>query len=117
MSRDAQGPDTSAAVGPGGTRAGFHLWPRRDASFDVRRGEWNTVSIHVRMNDVGMSNGVARVAINGNARELTDVSWRTDDATLIQSVAMECFFGGSSQRHRTPARQQRIEFRDVMVVG
>lgn len=116
-SRDAQGPETSAAIGPGGTRAGFHLWPREDDSFDIRPGEWNTVAIHVRLNDPGRANGVARVTINGNARELRDVSFRDDERTLIQSVAMECFFGGSSRRHMTPRRKQRIEFRDVVVVG
>ena len=67
------------------------------------------------MNDVGRANGVARVTVNGNGRELRDVSWRTDERTVIQSVALECFFGGSSKRHTTPGYQQWIEFRDVEV--
>ena len=126
-SRDAQGPATSAAIGPGGTRAGFHLWPRESAggslgnsiddSFDIRRGEWNKVSIHVRLNDPGRANGVARVTVNGNSKELRDVSFRDDADTLIQSVAMECFFGGSSKRHMTPGYKQQIEFKDVVVTG
>jgi hypothetical protein len=114
-SRDAQGPATSAAIGPGGSRAGLHLWSREDGDFDLRRGRWNEVRIHVTLNDVGRANGVARVTINGNTEKLTDVSFRDREATRIQSVAMECFFGGGSKSHMTPGYTQRIEFKDVYV--
>ena len=118
-SKDAQGPLTSAAIAPGGTRAGFHLWSRDngDTCFDIQRGEWNEVKLHVKLNDVGKANGVARVTINGCTRELNDVSFRERKDTLIQSVALECFFGGSSKYHMTPGYKQSLEFKDVMVSG
>lgn len=118
-SKDAQGPLTTDAIGPGGGRAGFHLWDRErgDPCFDIRRGEWNEVRIRVKLNDPDEANGVAAVTVNGCTRELADMSFRNDETTLIQSVALECFFGGSSKWHMTPKYKQRLEFKDVVVVG
>lgn len=110
--RKAQGPKTSAAM-EATSRAGVHFW-MSESILPLKAG-WNTIEIGLKMNTPGVADGKARVTVNGKTNILDDVSFRDTAETKIQSIAIECFFGGSSKAHMTPGYTQRVKFKNIQV--
>lgn len=110
----AQGPATADAISRGGGRAGIHLWKDGGTSLGLKSG-WNTIEIALKMNTPGLANGRVRMRVNQQVKTLDDVSFRDTDDTKIQSIAMECFFGGSSKYHMTPGYKQSLKMKDIQV--
>lgn len=108
---EAQGPKTKAVLSGGG-RAGMHLWLYGDSTLPLKSG-WNRVELAIKLNTPGKADGKVRVKINGQVNKLYDVSFRDRNETKIQSIAIECFFGGSSKYHMTPGYTQTTKFKDI----
>ena len=112
--KKAQGPKTLAAAEGGDRQGGFHFL---QSYFRIKRGSWNTVSMYLKLNDIGKANGVVRVTVNGKKAGINDVSFRNRAETMIRSVAVVSFFGGNSKFHTTPSYPQSIIFKDITVKG
>jgi hypothetical protein len=64
-------------------------------AFKFTDGQWDTVGMYVKLNDIGQRNGVFKIWINKKlAIEFDKVVWRTKDIT-IDGVQFETFFGKS----------------------
>jgi hypothetical protein len=59
--------------------------------------------VHIRLNTVGRSDGLIKVAINGVEREFDKMVWRTDPAVHLSSVLFDTFFGGNSPDYASVA--------------
>lgn len=109
--RQAQGPKTSAVIS-GGKTAGLHLWMDGDSTLPLKPG-WNHIEIALKLNTPGMADGKVRLRVNERTNTLNDVSLRDTAETKVQSIAMECFFGGSSKDHMTPGYRQTTKFKNI----
>ncbi|CAO3694859.1 unnamed protein product [Umbelopsis ramanniana] len=64
-------------------------------AFKFTDGQWDTVGMYVKVNDIGQRNGVFKIWINKKlVIQFDKVVWRTKDIT-IDGVQFETFFGGS----------------------
>ena len=104
---DMQGSDYKKAV-PKAAETGHGLW--HDPKFKFKEG-WNTVSIEVKMNDVGKKNGVLGLTINGYSKKLTDVILRQNKDVKITSFRMTSFYGGSDASW-APKTDQIMQFKN-----
>ena len=93
---------------------GDSLW-RGEMAF--RKGRWNTVCVHVRLNTIGKSDGLVSVAINGTTRAFCGMIWRTDPNVHITSVLFDTFFGGNSAdyacKRDTTTRFSNVRVKEV----
>eukprot|EP00890_Picochlorum_soloecismus_P003647 jgi/Picsp_1/4283/NSC_01792-R1_polysaccharide lyase family 14 protein len=108
--RQAQGPKTTATISGGGPA--IHFWMYGDSILPLKQG-WNKIEIALKLNTPGVADGKVRMRVNGRTNTLDDVSFRDRKETKIQSIAMECFFGGSSKYHMTPGYKQTTKFKDI----
>jgi hypothetical protein len=83
-----------------------------DSTLPLRQG-WNLIEVALKLNTPKVADGKLRVRVNGRTNTLDDVSFRDTRETKIQSIAMECFFGGSSKYHMTPGNKQTTRFKDI----
>lgn len=109
----AQGPKTADTISGGG-RAGIHFWENESADLVLKPG-WNTMELAVKLNTPGVADGRVRVRVNGREKTLDDVSFREREDTKIQSIAIECFFGGSSKYHMTPGYVQTVRMKNFQI--
>jgi hypothetical protein len=66
-------------------------------AFAFKAGESNTVSMRVRLNDAGQSNGELEIWANGQSVISTSgLILRDSDAGRIRGIMMQTFFGGWS---------------------
>jgi hypothetical protein len=81
-------------------------------AFKFRSGQWDTVGLYVKLNDVGTANGIFKIWINEKlAIEFDKVVWRTTNIS-IDGVQFETFFGGSRPGFEA-AEQSFTYFRNV----
>lgn len=106
----AQGQKARAVISDNGP--GLHFWMQGDSTLPLRQG-WNMIEIALKLNTPKVADGKLRVRVNGRTNTLDDVSFRDKKETKIQSIAMECFFGGSSKYHMTPGYKQTTKFKDI----
>ena len=85
----------AAGDSPGST--GHGLWGKKAGSpFKLNLNAWNDVTLQIRMNTIGKSDGLLSMTVNNVTRTLTDVKWREDASVLVQSIDFVSFYGGSS---------------------
>lgn len=106
----AQGQKARAVISNNGP--GLQFWMQGDATLPLRQG-WNEIEIALKLNTPRLADGKLRVRVNGRTNTLDDVSFRDKKETKIQSIAMECFFGGSSKYHMTPGYKQTTKFKEI----
>lgn len=98
---DAQGPNfkkNSQKV----DHAGLGLW-KKDSTFKLRKGQWNTISMRMSLNTPGQANGVLEATVNGVKREFTEMRWRSSAATKINMVGIISFYGGGDSSYNAPS--------------
>jgi len=99
---DAQN-DEYKAVGKVKGNAGIDLWHGKNGGdLQLKAGSWNTVSISVRLNTPGHSNGAVAVTVNRRTRSLDGILWRLNDNSKINAVNFVTFFGGGSDVWNSP---------------
>ena len=109
----SQGAKTASTLSGGG-RAGIHFWEKDSEHLDLKSG-WNNIELAIQLNTPGVADGKVRVQINGKEKTLDDVSFRDKEETKIQSIAIECFFGGSSKYHMTPGYTQTVRMKNFQL--
>lgn len=64
----------------------------------LKKGNWNTVEMFVRLNTPGSKNGVLELTINGKKRALNTVRYR-HTPIKIEAFWLQPFFGGGSTEY------------------
>lgn len=99
------------------TNGGDDLW--RDDPHPMKfkgDGSWNDVELQVTLNDIGKSNGVLCVSVNGVEKRWDAMVWRTDPKLRLNQVVFNCWFGGADdERYGSPAGQS-ADFKDVTLL-
>jgi hypothetical protein len=82
------------------------------ATFQFQRGSWNTMKLQMKLNTVGMSNGVLKLVVNGQpVVDKSNMVWRTDPSVNIEGVNIASWFGGSSDTW-SPSTDQETRMRN-----
>jgi hypothetical protein len=73
-------------------------------------GQWHTVSQHIHLNTPGQSDGYIDVTYNGaHVAHVAGVTFRTDNATQIDSLIFSTFYGGHDSSW-APSADEHIDF-------
>lgn len=73
---------------------------------------WNTVSLSIRLNDIGKSNGVMRMNINGTMYSFEQYRFRECEHIKIDTVLLVMFYGGSNTSW-APTKDTYAIFKDI----
>ena len=103
-----------AAEGALGKPAGIDLFFHKRAGLRFKRGAWNTIRTEVKLNDPGKRNGLLRLTVNGQTRELDDVVYRESREVKINMVLTQVFFGGGS-REWCAKKKETVSLKDFKV--
>lgn len=90
-------------------RTGIGIW--NDGSLPLKRGAWNSIRLHVKLNDKGKADGVLEIQVNGKKKRVNDVAYRAKDEK-INSINFVSFFGGGDSSWDSP-RPQTVKFREI----
>jgi hypothetical protein len=90
---------------------GDSLWRGK---LKFKRGAWNAIRIHVRLNTVDQQDGLVEVQVNGTKVSYNTMVWRTDGRVMLSSILFDTFFGGNSPEYAS-ATDACTRFRDVSV--
>ncbi len=107
----ALGPEYEAIVGVTNGK-GHHLWKNKAAWF--KTGQWNQVSIRVKMNTPGCRDGVIELTVNGVRQSFEKMVWRVDGGMKIGGINCVTFFGGSGPEAAAPPGAHTL-FKDFSV--
>ncbi|KAG7670089.1 hypothetical protein Ndes2526B_g06476 [Nannochloris sp. 'desiccata'] len=93
----AQGPEFQKVSNlPSYTLSGIDLWCKASGGLQFQAGEWNNVTLLLRLNDIGQSNGVVSLTVNEQTRQMNDMIWRIDKKVGINKLIFATFFGGNN---------------------
>lgn len=98
-----------------GKPAGIDLFFHKRAGLRLKRGAWNTIRIEVKLNDPGKRNGLLRLTVNGQTRDLDDVVYRKSADIKINMVLTQVFFGGGS-REWCAKKKETVSLKDFKVM-
>jgi len=92
----AQGPEFQKVSNlPSYTLTGIDLWCKVSGGLQFKAGEWNNVTIVLRLNDIGQQNGGLSISVNEQTRQMNDMVWRIDNKVGVNKLLFATFFGGS----------------------
>jgi len=92
---------------------GCHLW--RSGPLQFIKGQWNEVTIDLKMNSLGKKNGWLKLTVNENTVECHGMVWRKTPHLAIGGVSVQTFYGGSSAEAAAPKSGSYAKFKDFMV--
>ena len=81
-------------------QAGVHVW-HKNTDLAFKKGQWNPVSMFIKLNTPGKKDGVMELTVNGVTKRLDTVRYRNDTAT-INTFHLSTFFGGGTVKHAPP---------------
>ncbi|KAG2183479.1 hypothetical protein INT43_006485 [Umbelopsis isabellina] len=109
--KDEQVPDISKIPPKTEVNPTYGISAGRGA-FQFTSGQWDTVGMFVKMNDIGSANGLFKIWVNKKlVIQFDKVVWRTMDIG-IDGIQFETFFGGSRPGFEA-AEQSFSYFRNV----
>lgn len=77
-------------------------------------GQWNQVTMHIRLNTVNMNDGLLSLSVNNRVFSYTKMNWRKRENEKINGIMVNSFFGGSDISWTTPT-DQYIYFKNMTV--
>lgn len=112
--RKRQGKEFTHACDDEFPAAGIDLWRQtKDCKMTLVPGQWNDVTIGMRLNDKGVSNGALWLEVNGDKGMVTD-AYLTDnpDKNTINGVQWSMWYGGSNTSW-APSKDQVFKFKNI----
>lgn len=88
--------------------AGIHMFFPRDKKdpeawdLQFKKGQWNDVEMHIKLNTPGKQDGVLGLTVNGVTKKLDSVRFRNDHAK-INMAEIATFFGGGTHDYAPPS--------------
>jgi hypothetical protein len=105
-----QGPVYKKATDPG-TRTGHDVW---HGELPIKKG-WNRMSLYVKMNTPGKTDGILELQVNGVKRRAADVRWRDNKEVRINNINFVSFFGGSGDDWNSPSHETYTLYKNVFI--
>lgn len=113
-----QSPDVrDASLGSLEKDTGMEVWfkdiPKKEM-LRLKKGVWNTISLHVTLNSPKKQDGVLSLTVNGVTKTLDDITYRTNTKIKLNGVVSHTFFGGSTLEWacKTP---QTVSYRNIVL--
>jgi len=101
------------AIGRRAPKAGLDVFRFTKQKLWLKRGKWNTIRMHAKLNDVGKTNGELELALNGEKLS-TSLRWTGSAKDRFDQLQMPCWFGGGDKSY-APRKDQNIMIRGVRV--
>ncbi len=95
-------------------KMGIHIFGKSAMKF--KKGEWNAVSLSVKLNNPSASDGLLRITINGVTEEITDMVYRRESSVKINTMSFTTFFGGSTKDY-APLKPETATFKDFRFIA
>jgi hypothetical protein len=89
--------------------AGIDLW--RQTNLKMNAGAWNSVSLRVKINDPGKSNGLIALTVNGITKSFDKICW-SKRPKKASGIVFSSWFGGGSKDY-APSKTQTADFRNI----
>jgi hypothetical protein len=70
---------------------------------NIREGEWNSLKIGLKLNDLGQRNGLAYINVNGKEATQGGIMWTADANFVITAMSFNAFYG----KHTLPRKASR----------
>lgn len=83
---------------------------------NIKEGDWNSLKIGLKLNDIGQRNGLAYINVNGKEATQGGIMWAADANFVITSMSFNAFYGGctgSPAANRLPSTY--LEMRNMRV--
>lgn len=83
---------------------------------NIKEGDWNSLKIGLKLNDLGQRNGLAYINVNGKEATQGGIMWTADANFVITSMSFNAFYGGctgSPAANRLPSTY--LEMRNMRV--
>ncbi|HGY1288713.1 TPA: polysaccharide lyase [Raoultella ornithinolytica] len=84
-----------------------------DSKWSFTRGKWETITLQIKLNSVGLSNGKMKLWLNNQlVIDRTNIVYRKSNNLSLDGVMFSTFFGGNNSSF-APKRDQYIDFRNI----
>jgi hypothetical protein len=84
-------------------------------AFKLIPGTWATLTLRVKLNDLGQSNGLIAVRFNGDLVIIQQNLKIRNQPFLINKVLLHTFYGGGDKSW-APSTSQKVSFRNLRVI-
>lgn len=87
------------------TPGGDDLFRTASPPMTLLRQGWNDVTLTVKLNTPGKSDGSISVSVNGVTHSCDSMVWRRAASLKINQLVLNAWFGGSSSEYASPSNQ------------
>ena len=93
--------------------AGIDIWRDEKKPLQLQRGQWNDVSLRVKLNSTGKTaDGVLAVAVNGVSKQFDGMAWtKSPEKKKIEGIHFATWFGGGSKDY-APSKDMKLIFKN-----
>ena len=92
-------------------RTGIDLF--ESSGLKLKKGQWNSIGLTVKMNSQGEANGLVAIECNGKSASFPRMRW-AQKALKIDGIAFATWYGGSDKSW-APKKDQKLIFKDFEV--
>lgn len=93
--------------------AGLDVWRHDSNPLQLKRGQWNTIKMRVKLNSKGKNDGILSIRVNGNKKRVKGIKFVDDPKALpLDGIQLSSWYGGGSSTY-APKRDQRLTFKNV----
>lgn len=93
------------------TDKGIHVF---GDALRLKAGDFNDISLTVKMNTPGQRDGVLRLTVNGVTKAANDMMWRTSGDIRLTGVLCSVFFGGGQSKY-APDRDTYLRYQNFRI--
>lgn len=87
-----------------------------DSIWSFTRGKWDTITLKVKLNSVGLSNGEIKLWFNNKlVIDRSNIIYRKSNELSLDGVMFSTFFGGNNSSF-APRNKQFIDFKNIRVI-
>lgn len=97
--------------------AGLDVWRHDSKPLALKRGEWNTIKMRVRLNTKGKNDGVLSIRVNGHKKRVKGIMFVDDpDRLPLDGIQLSSWYGGGSSSY-APKKDERLTFSKFTLVS
>lgn len=91
--------------------AGLDIWRHEKKTLSLKRGEWNTIKMRVKMNSKDTADGVLSLRVNKDKKRFKGIMFVDDPQKIpLEGIQLSSWFGGGSKDY-APKKDQELVFK------
>lgn len=86
-----------------------------DTKWSFTRGQWDTITLKVKMNSVGFSDGEIKLWLNDKlVIDRTNIEYRKSNSLTLDGIMFSTFYGGNNPSF-SPNSKQYVDFKNIKI--